>query len=90
MFGAGYPSLPTVSLEEFYERTFREQVEQREREEEEARARPPKSKIEEEDEGEGEEGGEEGESEESLRKAREWDDFKDGQYCSVFLSVYVS
>ena len=27
MFGAGYPSLPTVSLEEFYEKTYREQVE---------------------------------------------------------------
>ena len=31
MFGAGYPSLPTVSLEEFYQQEYEEQVEQHKR-----------------------------------------------------------
>ena len=31
VFGAGYPSLPTVSLEEFYQQKYKEQVEQQKR-----------------------------------------------------------
>ncbi len=78
VFGAGYPSLPTITLEEVYERTYREQVEQQRREDEEARAKPRKTKVEEEEEKDVVEEEEEEESEESLKKAREWDDYKDG------------
>ena len=72
MFGAGYPSLPTMSVEEFFQQKYGDCAET-------GGAGGGGG-------GEGSEGGDEGreekeeeDSEVALKKAREWDDFKDGE-----------
>eukprot|EP00118_Oscarella_pearsei_P027015 m.310660 g.310660 ORF g.310660 m.310660 type:complete len:340 (+) comp53561_c0_seq1:110-1129(+) len=63
VFGAGYPSLPTITVEEFYESEYRDQL--------------TKMKSGESDTVGKEEESEDTDEDEKLRKAREWDDFKD-------------
>ena len=69
VYGAGYPSVPTMTVEEFYQQKYGGQG----GEGEGLGARR------EEGDGEEEEEEEESESEEALKKAREWDEFKDGE-----------
>ena len=69
VFGAGYPSLPTMTVEEFYQQRYG--------------GGGGEGSGQEESGGPGKEGEEEKEeededSEEALKKAREWDEFKDG------------
>ncbi|XP_071497805.1 immunoglobulin-binding protein 1-like [Diadema antillarum] len=73
VFGAGYPSIPTMTLDEFYEKEIREgkikldsqnPSQQSEREAAEARDIKKEMEIETDDP-------------EALRKAREWDEWKD-------------
>eukprot|EP00057_Strongylocentrotus_purpuratus_P031811 XP_785736.2 PREDICTED: immunoglobulin-binding protein 1 isoform X1 [Strongylocentrotus purpuratus] len=73
VFGAGYPSLPTMTLDEFYQKELREgkiqlnsnaQPQMSEEEEVEAIAIRKENEIETDDP-------------EALRKAREWDEWKD-------------
>lgn len=79
MFGAGYPSLPAVSLDQFYEQQYREQVEKQREEVPQQKSRVP-------DQGDDEEE----ETEESLRKEREFDDFKDSELCGLGISDMVN
>jgi len=63
VFGAGYPSLPTMTLDEFYEEEMKRIVEQQERQKNQPKPVEPEDPDE--------------ETEESLAKARAWDDWKD-------------
>ena len=67
VFGAGYPSLPTMTVQEFHEKRYKEQVTMSFKETSHVSG---DSKEEEESEGENED-------EEKLKEARKWDDFKD-------------
>ena len=74
MFGAGYPSLPAMSVQEFFDQQYKEQMEKQRLE---MAAAPQKSRVSD-DEGEDEE------TEESVRRAREFDEFKDCEFvCTV-------
>jgi len=63
VFGMGYPSLPTMTLDDFYEQEMKRMVEEQERQ----KNQPTPVEPEDPDE----------ETEESLAKARAWDDWKD-------------
>lgn len=67
VFGAGYPSLPKMTVEEFYEQRYREQMAAAAKEAPQVAEASEDRKSEEEDE----------EEEEKLKRIREWDDFKD-------------
>ena len=73
VFGAGYPSLPAMSVQEFFDQQYKEQLE---KQRQEMAAAPQKSRVSD-DEGEGEDE----ETEESVKRAREFDEFKDCEYC---------
>lgn len=63
VFGAGYPSLPTMTLDEFYDQEMKRIVEEQERQKNQPKPVEPEDPDE--------------ETEESLAKARAWDDWKD-------------
>ena len=69
VFGAGYPSLPAMSVQEFFDQQYKEQLE---KQRQEMAAAPQKSRVSD-DEGEGKDE----ETEESMKRAREFDEFKD-------------
>ncbi len=73
VFGAGYPSLPSMSVEEFFDEKY-------------GGMQPPvpKSRVEEEEEEEEEDEVEKEETEESLKQARDFDEFKDCKLLLVF------
>lgn len=75
VFGAGYPSLPTMTVEEFYQQQY-------------GASKEGGGGGGEGGDPEGGEEGEEDESEVALKKAREWDDFKDGK--CIWYSRYMS
>jgi immunoglobulin-binding protein 1 len=74
VFGAGYPSAPTVTLEEFFDQQYKKMMEeQRSSQTQTASAKSKPS----EDDIEKDLNIEDSDSEEALRKDREWDKFKD-------------
>ena len=69
VFGAGYPSVPTMTVEEFYQQRYGGGGGGAKRDDD-------RSGVKEEEEEKEDE--EEDDSEEAVKKAREWDEFKDG------------
>lgn len=74
VFGAGYPSLPSMTVEQFYQQQYGATMAGRVAEQ------PATGKAAEEEEEPDED---KEESEEALKEAREWDEFKDGTYMYV-------
>ncbi|XP_011407291.1 PREDICTED: immunoglobulin-binding protein 1-like [Amphimedon queenslandica] len=71
VFGAGYPSLPSMTVEEFYDKTYKEQIERQQQENtNKTAAHASHEEVEEKELTEEEE-------QEKLRKEREFDDYKD-------------
>uniref|UniRef100_A0A803T8T1 Immunoglobulin binding protein 1 n=1 Tax=Anolis carolinensis TaxID=28377 RepID=A0A803T8T1_ANOCA len=76
VFGAGYPSLATMTVDDWYEQHQRHGVLPDQGRKQRPSVVPEEDPQQEEEEKEEEEEGEE-EEEEALRKARQWDDWKD-------------
>lgn len=98
VFGAGYPSVPTMTLEEFYQKEYEEQVEQHKRYTRiyqatfvtlwsltyREQAKAPKTRVPDDEEETEKMEEDENESEEALQKARDFDEFKDGKNYILF------